>query len=56
MFNNIEEMIKTIELASDQILSEIDGPVECLLMLGTGLGSIADKIAVSYTHLRAHET
>ena len=52
MFNNIEEMIKTIELASDQILSEIDGPVECLLMLGTGLGSIA----VSYTHLRAHET
>ena len=48
MFNNIEEMIKTIELASDRILSEIDGPVECLLMLGTGLGSIADKIDLEF--------
>ena len=52
MIGNLEEMIKTIEVASDQILSEIDGPVEYLLMLGTGLGSIADKIeSVSYTHL-----
>ena len=48
MFNNIEEMIKTIELASDQILSEIHGQVECLLMLGTGLGSIADKIELEF--------
>ena len=48
MFNNIDEMIKTIELASDQILSEIHGPVECLLMLGTGLGSIADKIKLEF--------
>ena len=38
MIGNLEEMIKTIEVASDQILSEIDGPVEYLLMLGTGLG------------------
>ena len=48
MLNNLEEMIKTIELASDQILSEIDGPVEYLLMLGTGLGSIADKIELEF--------
>ena len=41
-------MIKTIEHASDKILSEIDGPVEYLLMLGTGLGSIADKIALEF--------
>ena len=48
MHNNLEEMIKTIEHASDKILSEIDGPVEYLLMLGTGLGSIADKIALEF--------
>jgi len=44
MHNTLEETIKTIEHASDKILSEIDGPVEYLLMLGTGLGSIADKV------------
>ena len=48
MIGNLEEMIKTIEVASDQILSEIDGPVEYLLMLGTGLGSIADKIELEF--------
>ena len=48
MIGNLEEMIKTIELASDQILSEIDGSVEYLLMLGTGLGSIADKIELEF--------
>lgn len=46
MLKNLEEMIKNIELASDQILSRIGGSVECLLMLGTGLGSIADEIEI----------
>ena len=40
MLDNLEEMIATIERASNQILSKIGGPVECLFMLGTGLGGL----------------
>ena len=48
MLDNLEEMIATIESASNQILSRIGNPVECLLMLGTGLGSIANKVEVEF--------
>ena len=48
MLDNLEQMIATIERASNQILSRIGGPVECLLMLGTGLGSIAKKVVVEF--------
>ncbi|MCH1562473.1 MAG: purine-nucleoside phosphorylase [Rhodobacteraceae bacterium] len=48
MLDNLEEMIATIERASNQILSKIGGPIECLLMLGTGLGSIANRVEVEF--------
>ena len=48
MLDNLEEMIATIERASNQILSKISGPVECLLMLGTGLGTIANRVEVEF--------
>ena len=55
MLDNLEEMIATIERASNQILSKIGGPVECLLMLGTGLGSIANKVEVEFVfHMRKY--